>query len=295
MIAVVDQAPPEDLETVRDAPRIDPRVESFGLSDTGRKRPSNEDRFLIARLNKSLDVRQTNLLASTHRNCDEVAHLFVVADGMGGEAGGEVASTLAVGALEAYLVDTFKWFLRTDGREGMVLAGELRDALEQTDARLVAQGERRPELRGMGTTLTMALLHGNELLVAHVGDSRGYLIRGDRSYRLTQDHTLSQELVRKGVLSPEEAAVHPAHHVLTNVVGGKQQGVRVELVKAEVGPGDRLVLCSDGLTDHVPDSDMVGVINGRPDARSACEELVRLANERGGKDNITAIVVRLEQ
>jgi protein phosphatase len=268
-------------------------VESYGLTDPGRKRPSNEDQFLIARLNKSLDIQQTSLPVSAHRTCKEDAYLFVVADGMGGEAAGEVASSMAVGALEAYMVDTFKWFLNPDGREGMELASELRQALEQTDARLVARGQDDPALRGMGTTLTMGILHGHELLVAHVGDSRGYLVREGRSYRLTHDHTVSQEMVRRGVLSPEEAAVHPAHHVLTNVVGGHTAGVRVELVKVEVAPGDRVVLCSDGLSDHVPDDDVTAVVGGRGAPRSACEELVRLANERGGRDNITVIVVRL--
>jgi protein phosphatase len=293
MIATPQQAPLAGMDTVQIAPRADLSVESFGLSDTGRKRPANEDRFMIARLNKSLCIQQSNLGPSPNRGYNEVAHLFVVADGMGGEAAGEVASSLAVETLEAFMVDTVKWFLHADGREGSVLASELRHVLEQTDARLVAQAEQRPELRGMGTTLTMALVHGDECLVAHVGDSRGYLVRDGRAYRLTHDHTVSQEMVRQGVLSRDEAANHPGNHVLTNVVGGRQPGVRVELVKTGLAPGDRLVLCSDGLTDNLSDADIAAVLDERPGPRDACEELVRLSNERRGHDNITAVVVRV--
>jgi serine/threonine protein phosphatase PrpC len=146
----------------------------------------------------------------------------------------------------------------------------------------------------MGTTVTMTYQLGPELFVVHVGDSRGYLLRGDRLQRLTSDHTLTAELVRRGALDPQDAAHHPYRHVITNCVGGTEPGVSVEARKLDLAAGDVLLLCSDGLTDMVDDAAIQGVLSAEADPRAACERLVSRANEAGGKDNITAIVARFE-
>jgi protein phosphatase len=146
----------------------------------------------------------------------------------------------------------------------------------------------------MGTTLTLAYGLGSELFVVHVGDSRCYLFRDDALHRLTRDHTLIAELLQRGELSPEEAARHPYRHVITNCVGGHEQGVEVEGHKLQLHPGDAILLCSDGLTDMVPDEAIHEVMRSEEDPRRACERLVAAANEQGGRDNITAIVARFD-
>jgi serine/threonine protein phosphatase PrpC len=148
----------------------------------------------------------------------------------------------------------------------------------------------------MATTLTLAYFLHHDLFVAHVGDSRCYLLRSNLLYRLTRDHTMVAEMVRRGVLKPEEAAHHAYRHVVTNVVGGSDPGVQVEMHKVALEAGDCLLLCSDGLTEMVPDADILNVlVTAQPDPAAACDRLVALANEKGGKDNITVVVARFDE
>jgi protein phosphatase len=162
--------------------------------------------------------------------------------------------------------------------------------LQVADARVLREARHHPELRGMGTTLTLAYCHEGELFIAHVGDSRAYLLRGGRLYRLTRDHTLAAEMVRRGVIPAEEAAHHGFRHVITNVVGGSDPGVQVEVYKMSLNVGDRLLLCSDGLTDMVSDADLLPLLQQGDDPAAICERLIARANEAGGKDNVTAVV-----
>lgn len=284
-----------DLETqVRRTPGA-LRVHAAGLTDTGRVRPRNEDQFLIATLTKALQVQQSSFPQARLRYADDIGWLFIVADGVGGSLGGEHASATAVDAIEEFALNTLKWFFRLKGDEGQKVLAEFRDALQQTDARLCREAAARPELRGMGTTLTMAFSVKGDLFVAHVGDSRCYLHRDGTLNQITNDHTLVQELVRRGHLSAEEARGNRLRHVITNVVGGDSPGVQPELHKARLEAGDVLLLCSDGLTEMVPDEGIAAVLRDEPDPRRASERLVREANEAGGKDNITAVVARYEQ
>jgi protein phosphatase len=140
----------------------------------------------------------------------------------------------------------------------------------------------------------MAYVLGAALFVIHVGDSRCYILRAGALYQLTHDHTVAQELVNQGVMTPEIAATHQFSHVITNVVGGNTQGVHAELHKLAIGPGDVLLLCSDGMTDMLPDARIAEVLRGEADPAVACRHLVDEANAAGGADNITAIVVRIE-
>jgi protein phosphatase len=144
----------------------------------------------------------------------------------------------------------------------------------------------------MGTTLTLAFVEGTKLFVAHVGDSRCYLLDQDDLQQLTRDHNMAAEMVRRGLLSPEEAARSRMRHVVTNVLGGAEQGVHVELHRVELRAGDTLLVCSDGVTGMLPDARLAEILTEEHDPEDACQRLVAEANEKGGKDNITAIVVK---
>jgi protein phosphatase len=271
---------------------------SFGLTDRGKVRPANEDQFLIATLARALWIQQSSLPQQPVRYADAEGLLLVVADGMGGVAGGALASALALGAIEDFLLTSLSWLFGLDGpAEGgeLEVLEQFEGALRRADARVCDAASRHPELTGMGTTLTMAYAHGSELFVAHVGDSRCYLLRGGGLHQLTRDHTWVQDMVESGVLPPENAPHHELRHIVTNAVGGPRPGVRVEVHKVDLMPGDVLLLCTDGLTEMVPNDDILVVVRDELDPRAACERLVQLANDRGGRDNVTAVVARYER
>jgi PPM family protein phosphatase len=270
------------------------RVRTFGLTHTGQVRPHNEDAFLIAELAKAMRVVQSSLPESDMRYGTERGHLFLVADGMGGHQAGEQASNLAVRTIEWFMLNTLKWFFHLQGPEEKNVLTEFQAALRQADRALFDEADRNPQLHGMGTTVTMAYQLGGELFIVHVGDSRAYLLRGGRLHRLTSDHTLTAELVRRGALEPEEAARHPYRHVVTNCVGGTEPGVSVEAHKLDLASGDVLLVCSDGLTEMVDDGTVCAVLGAAADPRAACQDLVARANAAGGKDNITVIVARFD-
>jgi serine/threonine protein phosphatase PrpC len=270
-------------------------IRSYGLTDQGRVRRTNEDHFVIADLARVLRLHGTSLRQPPLQCGDAAAYLFIVADGIGGHQGGETASALAVQTIEAFALDALRCFgqLSTPDEEAAVL-GELQAAVRQADRRLIEESSRRPEVRGMGTTVTMAYCLGSELFVAHVGDCRCYLLRQDQLQPLTRDHTLAEELVRRGALRPEEAARHQYRHVVTNAVGGREPGIDVEVHKVGLQAGDLLLLCSDGLTEMLPKDRVTAVLQAEDDPKAACERLVTEANERGGRDNITVVVARFD-
>jgi protein phosphatase len=266
----------------------------YGMTDPGRVRDANEDQFLIATLNKALTVWQASMSRTKVRHGHDQALLLVVADGMGGHAAGEHASALGVSTVEDSMLDGLKWFYQPEGEEGDLALQQFQAALAQADARIRGEASQHLHFHGMGTTLTLAYSQGDRLLVAHAGDSRCYLFRGGALHRLTQDHTLVAELMRRGALQPEEAANHPMRGLITNVVGGREEGVRVDVHKAALRAGDVVLLCTDGLTDMVPDAQIAAVLAQHPDPAASCQRLVALANERGGRDNITVIVTRYQ-
>jgi protein phosphatase len=265
-------------------------VRSFGLTDLGEVRDSNEDQFLIATLVKALQVEAASLPQRRVQQSSNRSYRFVVADGMGGHAAGEKASALAIDSVESFVLETLKWFAQTKGTDEDQVLADFRSALGHANARVRAEAAQRPELHGMGTTLTLAYTLNDELFVAHVGDSRCYLCRGGRLYRLTRDHTVVEEMVRHGALAPDQAAQHPWRHVVTNAVGGDSADVKVEVHKVRLEDGDRMLLCSDGLTEMVPDGEISQIVHSEAEPESACRSLVARANEAGGKDNITVIV-----
>jgi serine/threonine protein phosphatase PrpC len=275
-----------------DSPSTPLVVRSYGATDRGRLRPTNEDQFLIADLTKTMHVRQTSLAQPPARFGEQHGHLFLVADGMGGHQAGEHASALAVTLIEQFALNTFKWFMPLTAAHAENVVTDFQDAVEQADATIVEAASKRAELHGMGTTLTLAYHYEAELLVIHVGDSRAYLFRDETLHQITQDHTVVAEMVRRGELDSAEARRHRLRHMITNVVGGTEVGVHAEAHSVELHRDDALLLCSDGLTEMLSHSDITEVMRGEPNPEIACMRLISLANERGGQDNITAIVAR---
>jgi PPM family protein phosphatase len=270
-------------------------VKTFGITDKGRVRPSNEDQFLIAELTKAMRISQTSLPEARAQFGDERGHLFLVADGMGGHRGGEQASALAVVAIQQFTLNTLKWFFESNRHEAQRVLAQFQTALRQADVRVREEAAEHRELSGMGTTVTMAYHLDAQLCVVHVGDSRAYVYRGGELHQLTRDHTLMADLIRSGAVQPEAIGQHPLRHVITNVVGGNEAGVNVEAHAVEVQPGDCLLLCSDGLTEMVTNDAIAGTLRSEPDPEQACTKLVAQANDAGGRDNITMVIVRFDR
>jgi protein phosphatase len=269
-------------------------VRSFGLTDRGKVRPSNEDHFLIAEVARTLWVRQTSLAQPETHHGRNRGHVFLVADGMGGHQAGEVASALSVATIEAFVLHVLHRFsnLKADDEPGIVK--DFQAALRQADARIAEEAAHHPEWRGMGTTLTLAFASGWKLFVLHSGDSRCYRFRGGRLRQLTTDHALAVELARTGAIRPEQVGGHPYRHVVTQFLGRGEAGVGAEVRRHDLETGDTVLLCSDGLTDMLDDGRIAAILGAAGDPRAACERLVAEANDRGGRDNITAVVARFE-
>ena len=222
-------------------------------SDTGRKRRRNEDSYVVA------------------------PPLFAVADGMGGAQAGEVASKLAAAALE-------------DTDPGTVSGPEkVTSLIQEANRRVYERAHNDPSTSGMGTTMTVALVEGDEVTIGHVGDSRAYVVRNGQLEQLTEDHSLVNELLKSGKLSREEAEMHPQRSVITRAVG-TDPDVDVDAFTVSTGEGDVFLLCSDGLTDMVTDDNILEIVEKhRDDLDRATKSLVSAANRGGGEDNITVI------
>jgi serine/threonine protein phosphatase PrpC len=270
-------------------------VHSFGLTDRGRVRESNEDQFFVAVLLKALHIHQTSLPLPKVQHSHDRSYLFVVADGMGGRAAGETASALAVDSVGSFVLESLKWFAECRGAEQDQVLVDFQRALADASARVRAEGAAHSELHGMGTTLTLAYSLNDELFVAHAGDSRCYLCRHRHLVRLTRDHTLVDELVRRGGISAEEAKHHHWRHVISNALGGGCPEVKVEVHKLQLESGDIVLLCSDGLTEMLSDDKISEILDAETDPEKACRQLVARANEEGGRDNITVIVAHFSE
>jgi protein phosphatase len=269
-------------------------VKSFGVTDKGKVRTTNEDQFLIAELIHAIRIGQTSLREPKLQVGDERAHLFLVADGMGGHRAGERASGLAVAAIEQFTLNSFRWFFGSDSRDAEWVLAQFQAAIRHADARILEEAAEHPELSGMGTTVTMAFHLGAQLCVIHVGDSRAYLYRDHELFQLTEDHTVVADMVRSGSLRPDQVADHRLRHTITNVVGGPELGVNVEARALEVQSGDRLLLCSDGLTEMVANEAIAATLDAESAPEAAAMKLLARANEGDASDNITLIVVRFD-
>ncbi|MCC6747192.1 MAG: serine/threonine-protein phosphatase [Deltaproteobacteria bacterium] len=270
------------------------QIDCYGATDVGLVRPDNQDQFLIAQTTRTLSVYQTSvgLAGSSPLLGRAQGHLFVVADGMGGHAGGTTASTLAVETLAHYVLDLMPWFARMDAARDTAVAEAMKTALASCQDRVAEAAEKDASKRQMGTTVTLAYVQWPTLLVAHVGDSRCYLYREAQLQQLTQDHTVEEQLRERGVAPGEEGVVSRWSHVLWNAVGGGTPELWPEVRLLPLRRGDTLLLCTDGLTKHVPAEVIAATLEaGEPAARS-CQRLIEAANAAGGTDNITVLVVR---
>jgi protein phosphatase len=234
-------------------------AEHFERTDTGRQRRGNEDAFYAR------------------------SPLFAVADGMGGAQAGEVASHMAVEVLEQGLPDGVG-----------SIEERLRTRVAEANARILELAQSDDQLAGMGTTLTAAYVGEDDLTVAHVGDSRLYRLRDDALERLTDDHSLVEELVRQGKLTPEEADEHPQRSIITRALGA-EPGVEPDSRTWPARAGDVYLICSDGLTSMVAEAQVAAIIQGSDSLAAAGRTLIDAANDAGGRDNITVILFRLEE
>jgi len=225
------------------------------LTDVGKKRNLNEDGYIAD------------------------GDIFAVADGMGGHRAGEIASTMALDILRSNLAKRTKEPL------------ELRivEAIKDANKKVHDKAVRDLDIRGMGTTLTVAIPQDGKLYAGHVGDSRLYLLRDGRLTQLTHDHSLVAQMVKSGHLKPEEAEVHPQRSIITRAIGS-ELNIEVDMIVENIKPKDRFLLCTDGLNAMLSDDEIAGILRDKDRLEDACRELVDWANDRGGKDNITVVL-----
>lgn len=256
------------------------KVAAFGMSNVGRVRTNNEDNYLFTQVGSGL----INAVSPDSPNADN-QWIFIVADGMGGGQAGEVASQLAVAGVAQSFTDQL-----TANKQltPQAFAKALTHAVEETNRSIFQESQENQELTGMGTTLTAAAVSGTILTVAQLGDSRAYLLRDNSITQLTKDQSLVAQMVEAGKITPQEAKTHPRRNVILQAMGVLPR-VDVAIATANLKRNDRMVLCSDGLWGKVEPEEIVEFVH-RFEPQAACESLVRLANERGGEDNVTVIV-----
>lgn len=255
-------------------------------TDVGRTREHNEDTFLVADLTKGT----TDFLEAGTATVGPRGSLFLVADGMGGAAAGEIASAMAADAIFQHLRST--WTASgTDSPDDFTI--HLREAVEVANERIHRYAIEHPDARGMGTTATVVGVFGGRLHLAQVGDSRAYMVRLGRAVQLTKDQSLIQRLIDAGELTEEQAAQSERRNIILQALGPDAR-IRVDLTYQDLRRGDLLILCSDGLSGLVKRDEIAKVAAEQPDVAAIGNRLIELANERGGPDNITAVVVRFE-
>lgn len=268
------------------------KVDCHGVTNAGRVRETNQDNFIIAELEKSLTIREASIsfgerdeLTSGQRG-----QLLAVADGMGGHVGGEQASRLTLYAVSEFMLNTLPWFHQPDAPADEHQSERLVRAIRRCEQRLANDSRQNPEREDMGTTLTMAYVVWPAMRLVHIGDSRCYCFRQGQLRQLTVDHTVAQRLLDSN-FAPEDIPER-WHHTLWNSVSGSENDAQPSVDYVELEIGDTLLLCTDGLTEHVEDGEIRETLAADLSAEAACEKLVQMANDRGGTDNITIIVAR---
>jgi PPM family protein phosphatase len=263
------------------------RVSVFGKTDLGRSRGHNEDTFLVADLstgNSSLQPEVRN-----HEVGDR-GSLFMVADGMGGAAAGELASAMAADLIYRHMATAWA---KDPVPSAERFAYRMREAVELANEQIYSYARQHPEVRGMGTTVTAAGVFGSDLYLTQIGDSRAYLVRNAETVQLTKDQSLMQRLVDAGELTEVEAEQSERRNIILQALGPDPR-VKVDLTHQPIRKGDALILCSDGLSGLVRREEFASLIQQHRDPAAVCSALIDLANARGGPDNITAVVATFE-
>lgn len=268
-----------------------------GATDPGCVRERNEDQFVVARLERSILVEQCGYEGNdgTRHTDHPVARLMMVADGMGGQLSGDVASAVVTDAMLQYAFSMMPWLRTSNAADEQVLAEGLTQAVQRSQQRMQEVAKRKGLKGDMGSTLTLGYLRWPILYLVHVGDSRAYLFRGGELFRLTRDHNLAEEMVRMKVMTAEEARSSRFASVLTNCVStsSSREEIQVELHQVELRRGDKVLLCTDGLYGEIPDKEIKGRLMHvvGPDLVEPCiQGLIDLARQNGGHDNITGIL-----
>jgi serine/threonine protein phosphatase PrpC len=266
-------------------------VEFGASSHVGRVRERNEDHFAIFRRTRSQEVLLTSLAEGQLENSGDEAFGFIVADGMGGAAAGELASRVAIQTVWDLTDRASSWVMRLRDLAAQQVQERIEAFVSEMHRTLREMGEADPDLYGMGTTWTSVYVVGWHALVAQIGDSRAYHWRQGSLRQVTRDQTLAQVLIDSGVPAADTSKLR---HILTNSLGGKEKVAIPEIEHLVLQHGDRLLLCTDGLTDHVSDVDIADLL-GRSSSQAVCDALIQLALDRGGKDNVTAIVAQFSE
>lgn len=240
-------------------------MEVFAKTDIGKERKINEDCYYISHPNYEIK-------------------LFIIADGMGGYNGGEVASTMTVECVQKYIYQHFKE--KKGSREELIQL--LSDAIEYTNTQVYEKAIHNKELNGMGTTLDVCLIYNSKIYIGHVGDSRVYRIRKEFMRKITKDHSYVQTLIDDGTITKEEALYHPKKNMLTKAIGCDET-VQPDIYVKTFLPGDILIMNTDGLTNMVPEDEIYRIIKENP--KQAVQKLIDRANENGGLDNTTIIII----
>lgn len=236
-------------------------------SDIGNRRDMNQDSYYLG--------------------SKEDIPLFIIADGMGGHKAGEVASEMAISIIkEKFLKE--KENLEKKRTEIALL---IKNAIEEANSKILQESIENKECRGMGTTITMAYILVDKLFIGHIGDSRAYLLRKNDFVQLTEDHSLVAQLVKNGSISKEEAQCHPQKNIITRAVG-TDSNIEIDIIIKDIDKEDIILFCTDGLTNMVGDSKIKEILLTSENMQAACEDLVNIANENGGLDNITVMAVK---
>jgi protein phosphatase len=262
-------------------------VHVFGRTDVGRTREHNEDAFVVADLTRGNATLQPEV--RTHEVGDR-GTLFMVADGMGGAAAGEIASAMAIEVVLRELTDSLSDATAPDDE---TFATSLKQATAGANRDIHSFALEHPEYRGMGTTATIAGVLGDTLYLAQVGDSRAYLVRDGKALQITKDQSLMQKLIEAGEITEEEAEQSERRNIILQALG-PEANIKVDLTHQRVRKGDTLVLCSDGLSGQVRIDEIARVVSEESDLMAVCKRLIDRANEAGGPDNITVIAARFD-
>jgi protein phosphatase len=271
-------------------PSASVRVDLAARTHPGQVRPNNQDNFLVVRFGRFLQTVATSLPdGQVPGEFGDTGYGLVVADGMGGMAAGEVASRLAITHFLDLVLETPDWILGRGEPEVEEVIDRAVGRFRDVNEAVLDQGRRQPGHGGMGTTLTVAVSLGEDLIVAHVGDSPVYLFRRDELHKLTRDHTLAQLFNDTRAARAPRASTR-LRHVLTHAIGIAETGSEPDIGRFRLADGDRLLLCTDGLTDLVDDETIAAELRRGASSDAACRALVDLALERGGTDNVTVVV-----
>jgi protein phosphatase len=288
---------PSPSHTELDAVLIPPKprdedLDFFGLTDRGLVRKDNQDHFLVTTLHKTMRVHVTSLPNPELLEIpsQRLASVGMVCDGVGGHAGGEVASRSAVEAIAGYVTNTMQCFFAMDTTDDTALLDSLREAATRSHEVIAERAKASGDRKGMATTLTMLIAVWPALYLLQVGDSRCYRLRNGALEQLTRDQTMAQDLVDSGVLKPEQAQKSPYAHVLSSSLGGSTW--IPEVSKTDLKPGDTLLLCTDGLTKHVPPDRIAERLRTMTSSEQAVRALVADTMAAGASDNVTVLVLR---